>query len=236
MTLPTVCVLAGGLGSRLGSQVASVPKPIVEVAGRPFLLHQLELLAAHGADHVVMCVGYRGEQIEEVIGASRYGIEIEYAYDGAELQGTLGAVRAAAPRLGQRFLVLYGDTYLRVDYQAVDRGWRSSGLPALMTVLHNKGRWDVSNAVYEEGLVTRYDKRVPLPSMEWIDYGLTGLTADAVGLVDHGRSDLADLHQVLAERRLLYGYVATERFYEIGTAEALAETDRFLRSASHARP
>ena len=94
------------------------PKPLLEVAGEPFLMHQLRLLAGHGARRVVLCVGYLGELIEARIGAERFGIEIDYSYDGPTLIGTLGAVRKAAPLLGDRFLVLYGDTYLRIDYGA----------------------------------------------------------------------------------------------------------------------
>ena len=226
--LPTVCILAGGLGSRLGTRAGGVPKPLVEVAGRPFLLHQLELLSRHGARHVVLCVGHLGEQIEEVIGSGRFGIAVQYSYDAPGLDGTLGAVRRALPLLGQRFLVLYGDTYLRLDYGVVTQQWDESGLPAFMTVLRNDGRFDTSNADFTDGLVVRYDKRNPSADMRYIDYGLGGLTAVvARGLGDDER-DLAELYRVLAERRLLCGIEATERFYEIGTPAALAETDRFL--------
>ena len=56
--------------------------------------------------------------IIETIGAERFGIRIAYSHDGPQLIGTLGAIRQAAPLLGERFLVLYGDTYLRIDYRA----------------------------------------------------------------------------------------------------------------------
>ena len=150
-----MCILAGGLGTRLGERVRDTPKPLLEVAGQPFLVHQLRLLAAHGAHEVVLCVGYRGEQIASHIGAERFGIRVQYSFDAPELDGTLGAIRRALPLLGERFLVLYGDTYLQIDYLDVARAWSESGLPALMTVLRNEGRWDTSNAVYENGRVLR---------------------------------------------------------------------------------
>jgi NDP-sugar pyrophosphorylase family protein len=223
-----VCILAGGLGTRLGEAVRDTPKPLLEVAGRPFLLHQLALLADHGARDVVVCVGYRGDQIAEVIGESRFGLRLRYSFDSPELDGTLGAIRRALPLLGERFLVLYGDTYLRIPYEAVDEAWRSSELPGLMTVLRNKGRWDTSNVVFGDGRVERYDKRNPSPGMEWIDYGLGGLEAGVVDAAGAGERDLAVLYSALAERGQLFGYEATERFYEIGTPAALAETDAFL--------
>jgi NDP-sugar pyrophosphorylase family protein len=98
-----------------------------------------------------------------------------------------------------------------------------------MTVLHNGGRWGVSNARYEGGRVTAYDKRSPESEMSWIDHGLGGLTAAALDRVAASESDLAVLHSALAERGELCGYPVSERFYEIGTPDALAETEAFLR-------
>ena len=69
----------------------------------------------------MLCVGYLGEQIEERIGREQFGIQIAYSYDGPMLDGTLGAIRRALPLLPDRFLVLYGDTYLRLDYEAAVR-------------------------------------------------------------------------------------------------------------------
>jgi NDP-sugar pyrophosphorylase family protein len=229
--LPPVCILAGGFGTRLGHRVDEVPKPLIEVAGQPFLLHQLRLLADHGAAEVVLCVGYLGELIQRVIGEERFGIEISYSYDeDPRLDGTLGAIRRAQSALGERFLVLYGDTYLQLDYRAVTRAWAASKLPAMMTVLQNDGRWDTSNALLEGERVTAYDKRTPVAGMRWIDYGLGGLTSSALTYVDQQERDLAALYGVLAGRRQLFGAEVSKRFYEIGSPAALIETDTFLRS------
>jgi NDP-sugar pyrophosphorylase family protein len=228
--LPPVCLLAGGLGSRLGETVRDTPKPLLDVAGEPFLLHQLRLLAGYGAREVVVCVGYLGERIVQRIGAERFGITISYSHDGPRPLGTLGAIRAAVPLLGPRFLVLYGDTYLRIDYAAASAAWERSALPAMMTVLRNDGRWDASNAIFDRGRVTMYDKRTPAPEMRWIDYGLGGLERDALDVVDETVSELSDLYHEIADRGELFGFEATERFYEIGTPDALAETSAFLGS------
>ena len=229
VSLPAVCILAGGLGSRLSEHVREVPKPLLEVAGAPFLDHQLRLLSAHGVRRVVLCVGYLGELIEREIGSSRHGIEIAYSYDSPGLDGTLGAIRHARPLLEERFLVLYGDTYLRIDYRAVVDSWLAGGHPAVMTVLRNEGRWDVSNAILRDGMVARYDKDSPSPDMRWIDYGLGGLTEAALGVAPEHERDLSVLYRLLAERGELMGFEAEERFYEIGSPAALAETDAFLR-------
>lgn len=228
--LPPICLLAGGLGTRLGETVRDTPKPLLDVAGEPFLIHQLRLLARYGAARVVLCVGYLGELIEERIGPSQFGIDITYSYDGPSPIGTLGAVRKAAPALGDRFLVLYGDTYLRLDYRAVAAAWEASGLPALMTVLRNDGQWDVSNVCFDGTRVTNYDKHAPLPEMSWIDFGLGGLQSRTLDLLADAIDDLSDLYHELAQRRELFGFAATERFFEIGTPASLAETGEFLAS------
>lgn len=228
--LPTVCILAGGLGERLGGRVASTPKPLLEVAGEPFLLHQLRSLAANGANRVVLCVGYLGEKIEQRIGYEQFGIRIEYSHDAPPgLEGTLGAIRRALPMLPDRFLVLYGDTFLRLDYRQAVTAWEASGRLGLMTVLRNQGRWDTSNVRYENGRVISYDKFAPTPEMEWIDYGLGGLRRAALEIVPAAERDLSTLYARLAELGELTGYEAKERFYEIGSPTSLAETDAFLR-------
>jgi len=234
--MPTVCVLAGGLGSRLGDLTALRPKPLLEVAGKPFLSHQLALLRTHGFSDAVLCVGYLGELIEEEIGDVCEGMTVRYSYDGPELVGTLGAVRRAAPLLGEQFLVLYGDTYLLLDYRRVVDEWTASGDPALMTVLHNRGQWDHSNATYAEGKVIAYDKFAPSPDMEWIDYGLGGLSASLLDEVPDDEHDLAVLYHVLAIHGLLHGYPTEQRFFEIGTPAALAETEAFLLRPASASP
>jgi N-acetyl-alpha-D-muramate 1-phosphate uridylyltransferase len=219
-----VAILAGGLGTRLGELGRGTPKALLEVAGRPFALWQLELLRAHGVERVVMCVGHLGDRIEAAIGAP-FGLDVRYVHDPPGLAGTAGALRGALPELGERFLVLYGDTYLRIDYAAVDRA--AAGERGLMTVLRNQGRWDTSNARFAGGRVVAYDKAAPTPDMQWIDYGLGALRADALDLPG---DDLADVYRALAQRGELAGYEATERFYEIGTPDSLAETSAFLSS------
>jgi NDP-sugar pyrophosphorylase family protein len=223
-----VCILAGGLGTRLGSAAATTPKALTEVAGEPFLFRQLRLLARHRARKVVLCVGHLGEQIEAAIGSGRFGIDVRYSYDGPRLDGTLGALRRARPLLGDRFLVLYGDTYLRADYELFSEAWVKSGLSAGMTVLHNQGRWDRSNVIYEDGRIVRYEKGTDDPMMEWIDYGLGALRSEVLDLVGVGEHDLSALYRELARRSQLFGFEATERFFEIGTPAALAETTEFF--------
>lgn len=224
--LPPVAILAGGLGTRLGAVAGEIPKGMMPVNGRPFLAHVMDLLARSGAGRVVICRGHLGAAIEEGLGdGAAFGLDIAYSDEGPVPIGTAGALRRALTLLGDRFMVMYGDTYLRVDYAAVAEAHRRSGLPALMTVLRNDGRWGESNAAYARGRVV-YDKRNPPPGAAWIDYGLLAFTAGA--LHDGDETDVADVLARISRSGGLAGLPVRRRFYEIGTPEALADTERFL--------
>ena len=155
-----VALLAGGLATRLRPVTEKIPKLLVEVAGEPFFSHQLRLLQAAGLTRVVLCVGHLGEQIVAHYGdGAKWGMQLEYVFDGPRLLGTGGALIQALPKLGDAFYVLYGDSYLPVDYQAVGDAFQRSGRLGLMTVYENRGRYEVSNVEFAAGEIKRYDKR-----------------------------------------------------------------------------
>lgn len=225
-----VAILAGGLATRLRPITEKIPKLLVEVAGEPFFSHQLRLLKAQGLTRIVLCVGHLGEQIVERFGDGRaHGVEIAYSFDGPKLLGTGGALRRALPLLGEACYVLYGDSYLPIDYLAAGRAFAASGQPALMTVYRNEGRYDASNVWFEDGRIRVYDKKVHRPEMRHIDYGLGVVRADLLGdLPAETVVDLADVYRNLAAAGQLAGHEVHERFYEIGSPAGLAELDRKL--------
>jgi len=232
MTLP-VAILAGGLATRLRPVTEKIPKALVEVAGKPFIEHQLEILKENGVKKAVLCVGYLGEMLQEAVGdGSRFGVEVLFSFDGPVLLGTGGSLRKALPLLGDAFLVLYGDSYLDCDYRAVEEAFLKSGRPALMTVFHNKGLWDKSNILFGDGRVIRYDKKSDSPAMEYIDYGLSALKSSALAGIPAGEAfDLADLYRDIVDKGEMAGYEVTRRFYEIGSHEGLEETRKLLEKS-----
>jgi NDP-sugar pyrophosphorylase family protein len=240
MTQPTeasdlpVAILAGGLATRLRPVTENVPKILIEVAGEPFFSHQIRLLRQAGLTRLVLCVGHLGEMIVERYGdGAKWGVKIDYAFDGPRLLGTGGALMKALPKLGGAFYVLYGDSYLPVDYRAVGDFFMGSGRKGLMTVFKNEGKFDTSNVWFEDGRIRLYDKRVRDPAMRHIDYGLGLFRPDAfAGCPRDEPVDLADVQKALLARGELAGYELTERFYEIGSPAGLAELDRKLRASS----
>ena len=235
MSLP-VAVLAGGKATRLYPLTETIPKSLVDVAGRPFIFYQLDVLRRNGIEHVVICAGYLGERIREVLGdGSRMGLCIDYVFDGPVLLGTGGALRRALPALGEAFFVLYGDSFLEVDYGQVETVFHNSGKLGLMTVYENSGNWDRSNVIFRNGNIVRYDKKNPTPDMSYIDYGLGVLTKKAFDDEPAGQFfDLANVYRRLLERGQLAGFEVQQRFYEIGSPEGLAETRAYLAQRSQA--
>lgn len=229
MTLP-VAILAGGLATRLGDITKTIPKALLEVAGKPFVVHQLELLRAAGVTRVVLCVQHLADQIEAVLGdGSAYGLEVRYSYDGDKLVGTGGALRRALPQLGDDFFVLYGDSYLRCDYRDIERSYRASKKLGLMTVYKNDGQYDASNVQWRDGHLLRYDKTPGIPDMTHIDWGLGVLSSRAFDpYPPDTKLDLAVVYQDLLARDQLAGYEVYERFYEIGSVAGLEDTRRLL--------
>jgi len=227
-----VALLAGGMATRLRPITEKIPKLLVEVAGEPFFSHQIRLLKKQGLTKVVLCVGYLGERIVEEYGdGSKWGISIEYSFDGPTLLGTGGALIRALPKLGDAFYILYGDSYLPIDYLSVGKSFLESGKQGLMTVFENHGRYDASNVWFAEGRIKVYDKKNKVPEMHHIDYGLGLLKASAfAGWPVDKPVDLAEVYQQLVARNQLAGYEIGERFYEIGSHEGLAELDQLLRS------
>jgi len=226
-----VALLAGGMATRLRPITEKIPKLLVEVAGEPFFSHQLRLLRAAGLTKIVLCVGYLGQQIVDLYGdGAKWGVHIDYSFDGPKLLGTGGALIAALPKLGDAFYVLYGDSYLPIDYRAVGDHFLRSGQLGLMTVYENHGRYDTSNVEFAAGEIVRYDKKNKTPAMHHIDYGLGVFRAAAFdGFPRSEPVDLAEVQKSLVARRQLAGFEIKQRFYEIGSHEGLAELDALLR-------
>ena len=226
-----VAILAGGLATRLRPVTDTLPKALVPVAGRPFVLRQLDYLSRQGIQRVVLCTGYRSGQIEAVVGdGSACGLAVRYSWDGATLLGTGGAIQNALPILGKEFFVLYGDSFLPVNFGQVEKAYRSSGQPALMTVYQNAGQWDTSNVLYKDGKIIEYNKHQPRSEMRYIDYGLGVLSASVFNSdCPEGAFDLANLYHQLSLSNQLAGHEVFERFYEIGSVGGRLEAERYFR-------
>jgi MurNAc alpha-1-phosphate uridylyltransferase len=225
-----VAILAGGLATRLHPITQTIPKALVDVAGKPFIVRQLSYLHEQGISHVVICIGYLGDMVREVVGSGEsFGLKVSYSEDGPNLLGTGGALSKAIPLLGDDFFVLYGDSFLPVDLLAAQRVYEKSGQSALMTVLKNHNQWDKSNVLFVDGQLIEYNKHAPREEMTYIDYGLGVVSASVLKQRPVSQLfDLADVYQDLSLQGQLAGLEVHERFYEIGSHTGLKETEDYF--------
>ena len=226
----SVAILACGHATRLGPNTDRLPKSLIDVAGRPFAAHQIELLRRHGLTDIVFLVGHLGEMIRDSLGdGARWGVRLRYVFDGPHPFGTGGAIRRALSELGDRFFVLYGDSYLECAYREIERAFAASGKSGLMTVCRNDDRWDRSNVLFDRGRIIRYEKEARTPDMRHIDYGLGAFRAAAFAdRAEDEAFDLVSVYQELLRNDDLAGFEVPTRFYEIGSASGLEETRAYL--------
>lgn len=230
--MPTVVVLAGGYATRLYPATKTAPKSMLQVAGKPFISHQLAMLKKNGVLKVVICSGYLSRQIEGFIGDGKtFGLSVKFSVEEKKLLGTGGAIKKALPLLEDNFFVIYGDSYLNIDFKLVNHCFLRSGKKGLMTVLRNKDKWGESNVTFKDGKIAAYDKKNKAQDMEYIDYGLSMLRKSAFDEIGNKEIfDLIELYKRLIKERQMFGYEAKDRFYEIGSPEGLAETGKYLLS------
>lgn len=225
-------ILAGGLGTRLRPITQTIPKAMVPVCGKPFLEHQLEVLAGSGINDVVICLGYLGHVIEDHFGdGRRFGISIRYGYERDRLLGTAGAIKNVESLLGDAFFALYGDSYLVVDYPRVMDHFLSHDRLGLMVVLRNEDRWDRSNVMLDGPFVHAYDKHQKRPEMVYIDFGVSAFRRGAFSHLPAGApADLGTVYQALIKQQQLLAYETFHRFYEIGSPEGLREFEALMQN------
>lgn len=220
-----IVILAGGLATRLRPLTDDLPKSMVPAGGRPFLEHQIELLKRQGITDIVLCIGHLGQKIRDHFGGGeRFGVRIRYSEEGEKLLGTAGAIKKAEPLLDDRFFILYGDSFLMLDYGEIMRYFERFDKLGLMVVYKNHNRWDRSNVVVEGNLVKTYDKKAQLPGMVYIDEGLAVLRRRALAALRPGEvASLEDFYQGLIIAGELLAFETHQRFYEIGSPAGLEE-------------
>ncbi len=220
------------MATRLKPVTEKIPKSLLEVGGKPFILHQIDLLKNNKISKVVICASHLGDHIKEYLDdQSIRDIGIEYSFDGDKLLGTGGAIKKTLGLLGENFFVMYGDSYLNTDFQKINEYFFSEKKSGLMTVYHNEGKYDKSNIEFENGDILKYDKKASNDNMRYIDYGLGILTPNAFNdFTDKDEFDLEQVYKNLLKKNDLLGFEVKERFYEIGSFEGMEETNRYIMS------
>ncbi|HXH38330.1 MAG TPA: sugar phosphate nucleotidyltransferase [Thermoanaerobaculia bacterium] len=218
-----MAILAGGFGSRLGALTRDLPKPMIPIAGRPYLERVIESFARCGLRDIVLLTGYRADVIEEHFGdGTRFGVRIAYSRETEPL-GTGGAIREARARLGERFVMAYGDVLRYFDY---GRFVRAHDKPCLAVY----PRRDIGNADVAGGRIIRFDKRAP--ELPYIDAGFSLMPSSVIDILPP--TGACSFEETIFPRLAAEGRLACEivdlEFFDIGTPEELERTRRELET------
>ena len=222
-------VLVGGRGTRLGPLTKAKPKPMLDVAGRPFLEYQLEFLRQSGIEEIVFCAGYLPESLQAHFGKGDHrGLRIRFCIE-EQPAGTGGAVKLAVAHLEELFYVLNGDTIFEADLARLGlalQAAREATAAVALREVDDASRF--GRVRLEGGFVTDFaEKSAAGPGL--INGGTYCLRREATNLLPEGTSSLeSDLFPVLAQQRRLIGIPFTGYFLDIGLPETLARAQTEL--------
>lgn len=230
-----MAILAGGYATRLGPLTRDTPKCLIEINGRPFVDWQLDLLIDKGYSDFIFCLSYKSNLIQNHLGdGSERGVRIQYSLDGETQLGTGGAIKKALSMLGPAFGVLYGDSYLPMNYQQAEQLFLANQSYALMTVYKNQNQFDKSNVEFVDGKLLNYEKDTDNQNLHHIDYGLTFFREAAFQpWANQSSFDLSKVCHQLAKDKQLDGFEVHDRFYEIGSILGIEEIAQYLGKVSN---
>ena len=226
-------ILAGGAGTRLRARLGDLPKPMIPIAGKPLLEHQVELAKKHGFTDLIFFVHYRADLIEQHFGnGEKFGVRIRYILEKEPL-GTAGAVLAGRELLADRFVVMYGDTMVNVDLERLWHAHEKAGAAATLLLHPNDHPFDSDLVeVSAESRVVAFHNRPHAPKV-WrqnlVNAGLYVLEKSALlkcadvkpseadsKILDFGKDVFPTL---VARGEKLLGYNSPEFIKDIGTPE-----------------
>jgi D-glycero-alpha-D-manno-heptose 1-phosphate guanylyltransferase len=218
-------ILAGGRGSRLVPLTDDIPKPMILIEDKPFLEYMILMLKRNFLKKILLCVGYLGHRIEDYFkDGHRWGVQIRYSYE-KELLGTGGALKLASDLIEEKFLLLYGDSYLDIDYNDFVIFFEKQNTSGSVVIYDNEmDDTKVKNNIAIEGnIITKYDKDSHDACLRYVEAGVSLFKKSLLDLIEEKRfvSLENDIFPVLIKKKELTGYISRKRFYDIGTFDRL---------------
>lgn len=227
--LPVV-ILCGGISTRLQPLTAHKPKSLIDVIGKPFIDHQLNLLKENHVQNVILCIGKYGEQIRDYVGTGeKWGVSVKYSDDGKLLLGTGGALLHAYDILPHEFILINGDSYLDFDYNKAVKRYYDYKLPMLITIFPvTISATGYGNIRLHHGKIVEYNKSGNY--MDYIDYGFTIMQKNIIDNYKKSNSfDLSIIYSDMINKKLVSCYLPPKVFHEIGSFEGLELTKKYIR-------
>ena len=221
-TLPQVVILAGGLGTRLGSVAENIPKSLIEVNGKPMLNHILDWAHGQGCRKALVLTGHLGEMFD---GFTHRGVSLTFHQESEPL-GTGGALWNAKDLLEDEFILLWGDDYHPIDYPSIVSHHRQKSAPMTMTVTESH---ESMNLHHRDGQVIAYDKADPKSDFNGYEAGTSIVNKSVVEA--HGRDGKWSWEETVypALSGLITAHVDNTAFWDMGTPERLSRFEDFLK-------
>jgi D-glycero-alpha-D-manno-heptose 1-phosphate guanylyltransferase len=219
-----IAVLAGGLGTRLGTLTRNKPKVLVEVCGRPFLYWKLKQLEKQGFKKIILCTGYKDRMIRKYISSDHFNLDIFFSNDGKNLVGTGGAIKRSIEKLGSRFYVTYGDSYLQFNPTSFEDKFSGIEHGSYLTYHRNLENKQNNNLLVDDeeilSIKSSISNRV---NTNAIDYGLLAFTKSE--FEPFNGTNPFSLHDVIdmsIKNGVAFGYEVKDNFIDMGTPDGLA--------------
>jgi NDP-sugar pyrophosphorylase family protein len=208
----------------------NLPKVLLPINNVPFIIILINFFIKQGYNKFYVLTGYRSSMIENAI--KKYDLKnIKILKDGKKLKGTGGAIKKSLNIIREDFFLIYGDTFLPVNFNSVEKAYLSSNKLSLMTVLKNDNKWDRSNVLFKNSRLIEYNKQSPSNKMRYIDYGLSVVSASVFDTYSNDSFfDLSSVYESLSTKKQIEGFEVYKRFYEIGTPSSIKETEEYLLS------
>jgi len=225
--------LAGGKGSRLAERTRSIPKPMVEVAGQPFLGYLLSLLKQQGIEEVILLTGYLGEVIHNYVGdGAAWGLRVQYSHSAIEDE-TGRRLALATDSLYENFLLMYADVYWPLPLQSMaDIFTAKNDAVALVAAYANRDGITRDNLqAGEDGQIQLYDKTRSAPGLTHVDSGYLLCNRRLLDFFPDDNFSLEkQVYPRLVEDGLMYAFSSEHRHYSIDTVEKVETATRFFNS------
>jgi len=226
-----IVILCGGEATRLYPLTKKVPKSMIKISRKPFLEHQIDLFKKNKIFDIILCTGFLGNQIEKYFGnGEKFGVNIKYSREKESLD-TGGALKNAKKLLNDEFFIIYGDSYLLIDYQEIYDYFKKFDKLGLMTIYKNYGKLELSKIITKGNLIQKFDKKNSnQPGMIYTEFGLNIFKKDILDLVQKRAFPISDYFKKLIEGGELLAFESPQRFYEIGCPEGLKETKNLIKN------
>ncbi len=227
-----IAIICGGLATRLGGLAKKIPKSMMDIQGKPFLEYQIEMLKKQNIKDIVLCVGHLSESIESYFeDGKKFGVDIKYSYDGDKKLGPMGAIKNAEELLKKEFFIMYGDSYVFVDFSKVYGFYKKNSKLVCMVVYKNENKYDKSNLIVENKRVVGHKDLDKKGEIKYIDYGTSLLNKKSLDFItENSFCSTEEFFKKMILKNELSAYEVKKRFYHIGNPKALEEFRIFIKN------